>query len=164
MTNLTGKDFANEWMSINADGLIVVKGTHDKGYAWDGCSPKLNFLHLIWGTADGAMDFRTAKPFTYYASMIHDILYQFKKEVPVSRMEADILFAKILRKAGFIWWWLYGFAVIVGGGIYGGWATKKSRKESIMIKSCSWPTTKEEVMEGIVKHQLQDLAARKRVH
>ena len=96
--------------------------------------------------------------------MIHDVLYQFKKEVPVSRMEADLLFIKILRKAGFMWWWLYGFAVIVGGRFYGGWTATKSRSESIVIRTCSWPTTKEEVMEEIIHRQLQDLSAMKKVH
>ena len=162
-TSLSGRSFENEWLRIEDSGLIVVKGSNQRGYAWDGCSPKVNFLHLIWGTADGQLDFRTDKPFTYYASMVHDVLYQFKSEVPVSRKEADILFSKMLRKAGFMWWWLYGFAVRVGGGFYGGWKTTKSGGEVIKIAYCSWPTTDEEVMAMMAGQQLREAGEREQV-
>ncbi|HEY0743011.1 MAG TPA: hypothetical protein VGD40_16190 [Chryseosolibacter sp.] len=76
---------------------------------------------------------------TYYASMIHDAIYQYKKEVPITRMEADFIFAKMLRQAGFMWWWLYGIAVIIGGMFYGRWARQQSQSlMNIKIESCSW--------------------------
>ena len=156
-TSFTGYEFDSDWLRIGKDGLLTVKGSNDRGYAWDGCSPKINLLQITWGTADGMLDFRTAKPLTYYASMIHDALYQYKKDVPVSRREADLLFTKILRDAGFIWWWLYGFAVIVGGSLYGGWKTKQSRTGTLKIVSCSWPTTNNEAMEEISRTQLAAL-------
>src|SRR5687767_14262930 len=80
-TNLTGLTFDNEWLSINKKGWITVKCSNKRGYAWDGCSPKVNFLDFLWGTPDGKLDYRTEKSITYYASMIHDVLYQYKKEV-----------------------------------------------------------------------------------
>ena len=53
-------------LRIATDGTITVK----EGYAWDGCSPKLNVLDLFWvGTPDGAIN--ENKPVTYYASLLN---------------------------------------------------------------------------------------------
>jgi hypothetical protein len=46
-------------------------------YAWDGCSPKLCVWDLLLGTPDGVVDSATKQPKTYYASLVHDALYQF---------------------------------------------------------------------------------------
>jgi hypothetical protein len=137
-TNLFGRSYSAEWLQIDPDGVITVNGANEGGYAWDGCSPKANFLHFIWGTPDGKLDYRTERPMTYYASMIHDALYQYKKEIPISRVEADLLFMKLLRDARFMWWWLYGFAVIVGGMFYGRWKTTVSTRIPIRVETCSW--------------------------
>lgn len=144
-TNITGLTFDNQWLSIKPDGRITVKGNENRGYAWDGCSPKVNFIHLIWGTPDGQLDFRTEKPMTYYASMIHDALYQYKKSVGMSRRDADIIFEEILKESKFMWWWLYGLAVKVGGGFYGKWRVTENQQTKIEILDCSWLPTEEEI-------------------
>lgn len=136
-TNILDRDFENELLRVAPDGRITVKGSSKKGYAWDGCSPKGYFLHFIWGTPDGKMDYRTEKPITYYASMIHDVIYQFKSEVNISRKEADMLFKCILRESGFMWWWFYLMGVRIGGGFFGKWKRKKSQSR-IVIKESSW--------------------------
>src|SRR5712691_2897454 len=60
--------------------LILERGgriTVTQGYAWDGCSPKFCFCDLLFGTPDGVVDTQTGRPKTYYASLVHDALYQF---------------------------------------------------------------------------------------
>jgi hypothetical protein len=71
-------------------GMLVIR----KGYAWDGCSPKLSVLGLFWlGTPDGHIDCDTGKPFTYYASLVHDCLLQYDI---VPRKEADRIFYDLM--------------------------------------------------------------------
>ena len=142
LTNLTGRDFENNWLKIENNGKIIVKGSFSNGYAWDGCSPKWHFVHLIWGTPDGMLDYRTEKPITYYASMIHDVVYQFKKEVDISRKEVDILFKLNLKESKFLWWRVYSIGVKIGGGFYGKWKRKrKDSQNSITIIESSWLET-----------------------
>ncbi|MCK9423698.1 MAG: DUF1353 domain-containing protein [Bacteroidales bacterium] len=137
ITNLYGRPFDSTWLNIDPYGKILVKGSNGNGYAWDGCSPKWNILDITWGTPDGRLDFETEEPMTYYASMIHDALYQYKGDAGISRKEADIIFRLILKEAGFRLWWIYGVAVRLGGGIYGHWKTKTSMP-SIRVTGCSW--------------------------
>lgn len=88
--------FIAEWLQITRDGHITVKA-NEGGYAWDGCTPKWSFLNLaILGTPDGHIDYRTMKPYTYYASLVHDALYQYLDTVPVSKEKIDLLFLKML--------------------------------------------------------------------
>ncbi|MEM1137994.1 MAG: hypothetical protein AAGI07_19320 [Bacteroidota bacterium] len=136
-TNLIGRNFKNEWVEIESDGKIIIKGSSSGGYAWDGCSPKWHFIDLMWGTPDGKLDFRTEKPITYFASMIHDVIYQFKEELDISRKEADIIFKLILNEAGFMWCGLYFFSVRIGGRFYGTWKRKISEKKVALTES-SW--------------------------
>ena len=101
------------WLEIKQDGTITVK----EGYAWDGCSPKFNILDLFWvGTPDGAID--EGKPITYYASLVHDALGQFRKEeeMPFDRKQRDLIFAEMLE--GFIFQGLYYMAVRIFGPLY----------------------------------------------
>ena len=66
--------FNSKWIEIATNGNIKVK----KGYAWDGCSIKWNILDLvIIGTPDGTINIDTMKPKAYYASLVHDALYQY---------------------------------------------------------------------------------------
>lgn len=128
-TNLIGRAFENDWLQVDPDGKIIVKGSFKDGYAWDGCSPKWHCLHLLWGTPDGKLDYRTEKPISYFASMVHDVIYQFKEDVDISRKEADVIFKLTLKEAGFMWCWLYYFGVRIGGTFYGKWKRKKSQKK-----------------------------------
>jgi len=123
-TDLTGVELDNEWLKIEKTGKIKIKGVNKNGYAWDGCSPKFEVLDLLIGTPDGAVNLNTEKPYTYYASMFHDCLYQFKDSVPVSRFQADMIFTKLLKRDKFFWWAVYGFFVFTFGCIYGKWKTK----------------------------------------
>ncbi|HAN19955.1 MAG: hypothetical protein A2X13_10940 [Bacteroidetes bacterium GWC2_33_15] len=123
-TGIYGRVFESDWLKVEADGTITVKGSNGLGYAWDGCSPKFNFLQFTCGTPDGMLVFETCKPITYYASMFHDVLYQYKKEIDITRKETDKLFKENLKKANFIWWWLYYFAVWAFGWIKGKWKVK----------------------------------------
>ena len=76
---LTGVEFDNKWVTIK-ESTITIRA----GYAWDGCSPKITFLGLLnFGTPDGIL--YLGKPWLYYPSLIHDVLCQFKNEIPVSK-------------------------------------------------------------------------------
>ncbi|NVJ45608.1 MAG: DUF1353 domain-containing protein [Cytophagia bacterium] len=118
------------WLKIS-DGVITVKGDYNNGYAWDGCTPKFNALHITWGNFDGKLK-RFGKgnyrPYTYYASMVHDILYQYKRCAPITRKEADLIFFDILNQSGYMWKWVYYYAVRFFGWYFSGWKYK-SRKE-----------------------------------
>ncbi|MES2518383.1 MAG: hypothetical protein V4585_09765 [Bacteroidota bacterium] len=137
ITNIKNRSFNNCWLSIEPDGKITLNGSYEDGYAWDGCSPKVVFLDITWGTPDGKLDWDTEAPITYYASLIHDVLYQFKGDIPISKKEADILFLLNLRKTKFKLAGIYGFAVRVLGGLYGKWKTQKSQSK-INIEEFSW--------------------------
>lgn len=96
-TTLANIEFENPWLSIKSDGKVTVKGTNAKGYAWDGCTPKWNvFDILLIGTPDGRIIINTDKPITYYASLIHDILLQFRSDINISRKESDQIFLEYL--------------------------------------------------------------------
>ncbi|OGX11843.1 MAG: hypothetical protein A2351_01305 [Omnitrophica bacterium RIFOXYB12_FULL_50_7] len=103
-SSITGREFENEWFKLSQDGTVLVKGTTGKGYAWDGCSPKIaKFKDLYFGTPEAVLNFETGQSKTYYASLIHDIFYQFSKEVRsfVKRKEVDGEFYNILKRDGF---------------------------------------------------------------
>lgn len=118
--NLIDREFENSWLTIS-DGVIKIKATIDRPYAWDGCSPKWERYDLIIGTPDGRLDWRTLEPITYYASMIHDVLCQFIncKGFPISRIEADIIFRELLNLSGFKLTKIYYFAVRFYAKLYG---------------------------------------------
>jgi len=136
-TNLVGRGCKYKWLEIEDDGKIIVKGSNPGGYAWDGCSPKWNFIDLIFGTPDGKLDFNTDKQITYFASMIHDALYQYKGEIKLSRKEVDVIFKNNLKRSGFLLSEIYYFFVRLFGGLYGKWKTNKSQKK-IIITEFSW--------------------------
>lgn len=121
--DLKDRYFHSQWMTI-IDGKVIVIGSNKKGYSWDGCSPKFEFLDLILGTPDGRTIQKTNRPITYFASMVHDVIYQHKSEVPISRKEADLLFGRMLKDSGFFWYKVYYLAVRAFGGFYGKWKCK----------------------------------------
>ncbi len=88
--------YSSEWLEISTSGQIRVKA-NDSGYAWDGCTPKWSVFNLfIFGVPDGHVDYRIMKPYTYYASLVHDALYQYLDSVPVSKDKIDLLFLEML--------------------------------------------------------------------
>ena len=101
-TDILGRKFENEWLKVSPDGRMKIKGSHvlpsgKSGYAWDGCSPKFAVLDIVIGTPDGVTDHITEKPKTYYASMVHDALYQFGYQARIKRGEIDKLFHTMLK-------------------------------------------------------------------
>lgn len=88
------------------------------GYAWDGCTPKYALFDILLGIPDGAPSHRTQKPKTYYASLVHDVLYQFLELNPaVPRRVADRIFLELMARDGFAPRRLYYAAVVLFGGL-----------------------------------------------
>lgn len=101
-------------LEIHSNGDVRVLSN----YAWDGCTPKFSILDILVGTPDGVPNERTKKPKTYYASLVHDALYQFLEINPdVSKAKADKIFLELLTRDGFAPRYLYYFAVSVFGGL-----------------------------------------------
>jgi hypothetical protein len=93
---------------IAAEGLITVT----RGYSWDGCTPKFYLLDLVFGTPDGAVYLGTGRPKTYYASLVHDALYQFLPDgLPLSRAQADRCFLILMKESEFVLRHVYYLAV-----------------------------------------------------
>lgn len=109
--NLSGVVTWTEWATIetNMDGSISVNIR--KGYAWDGCTPKVKFYHNVIGTWDGFTNAETLKPKAYYASLLHDVLCQYVKEHNIPRRLCDYAFYYQLKKDKFLLAPLYFVAV-----------------------------------------------------
>ena len=119
-SSITGRKFENEWFSLDQDGTITVKGTHGRGYAWDGCSPKWKWKDIYFGTPEGVLNYETRHSKTYYASLVHDLFYQFNKDLRgiVLRREADRELYNLLKRDDFRFARLYHWAVRSVGWIY----------------------------------------------
>lgn len=105
---------------IEAGGRLTVT----RGYAWNGCSPKICIVDLLLGTPDGAVYGPTGKRKTYFASMVHDALYQFLDAgSPITRAQADDCFFRLMAESEFIWRHLYWLAVWALGRLL--WHGKK---------------------------------------
>lgn len=103
-------------MIFTNTGKITIK----EGYSWDGCTPKISIFDLfIFGTPDGIRNRLTDKPKTYYASLVHDSLYQFLPEMHeshgITRRDADKFFRDILVEHEFAPNWIYWAAVRIFG-------------------------------------------------
>jgi hypothetical protein len=87
-----------------------------EGYAWDGCTPKICVFDVLFGTPDGVVDATTKRPKTYYASLVHDALYQFLLDgLPLQRWQADRCFLHLMTDTGFAPRYLYWLAVRLFG-------------------------------------------------
>ena len=119
-SSIKGRSFENEWFKLGIDGIVTIKGTHYKGYAWDGCSPKLKIKDVYIGTLEAVLNFDTGQSKTYYASLVHDVFYQFSKDVRkfIKRDEVDREFYAILKKDGFRFAKVYYFAVRLFGWLF----------------------------------------------
>ena len=102
---------------LHNDGSFTVKDE----YAWNGCTPKFGFFDILIGTPDGVVHKDTGKPKAYYATMIHDALYQFIPFIPekfkITRKAADRFFLELLERDEFILRWIYWLAVRIFGGL-----------------------------------------------
>ncbi|MBP7216343.1 MAG: hypothetical protein KBA46_03555 [Candidatus Omnitrophica bacterium] len=125
-SSIVGREFENEWFCLRADGLVIVKGTHYKGYAWDGCSPKIKIKDVYLGTLEGVLHFSSGKSKTYVASLIHDVFYQFSKDVGsfVSRKEVDREFFVALTRHEFAFARWYYCGVRLFGWLF--WRIRKN--------------------------------------
>lgn len=121
-SSITGRRFENEWLKLEPDGVITVKGTNDRGYSWDGCSPKWKWKEMYFGTPEAVLNDSTRQSRTYYASLIHDIFYQFSSDLKgiIKRSEADEEFYNILKRDGFRLARLYFWGVRRFGWIWWG--------------------------------------------
>ena len=124
-SSITGCEFKNEWFKLIKDGTVFIKGTNSRGYAWDGCSPKFKIKDWYFGTWEAVLNFETGQSKTYYASLIHDVFYQFAKDIRsfVKRKEVDQEFLSILKRDGLRFAKLYYIFVRLFGWIwwYGWW-------------------------------------------
>jgi hypothetical protein len=109
---------------IEKSGMITVT----RGFSWNGCSPKFCVFDILVGTPDGTVYATTGRPKTYYASLVHDALYQFLPDgLPIRRREADRFFLTLLAESEFAPRWIYWLAVRLAGGVI--WrATRRKRK------------------------------------
>jgi hypothetical protein len=104
----------NRRLEIHPNGDLKVVAR----YAWDGCTPKFKVFDFLIGTPDGAPNNLTKKPKTYYASLVHDALYQFLEINPsVSKLQADKIFRELLSRDGFAPRNIYYFFVVIFGGL-----------------------------------------------
>ena len=115
-----------ERLVLKADGGIIVR----RDYAWDGCTPKFCLLDILWGVPDGAVHRVTNKPKTYYASLVHDALYQFlDDQLPYSRNEADEFFLQLMQETDFTLRGLYYLAVRVFGSLFRWYSMNYGKKK-----------------------------------
>jgi hypothetical protein len=121
--------------------LKLVKGGQIhifSGYAWDGCTPKSCLLDIVFGIPDGVIDSRTGRPKTFYASLVHDALYQFLSEgSPVSRSVADKCFLRLMSDTGFVFRYPYFIAVRIFGGMFRRAMKIKRKTAGRMIREAS---------------------------
>ena len=102
--------------------------TVTRGYAWNGCSPKICFLDLLIGTPDGAVSATTGQPKTYFASMVHDALYQFLRAgSPITRPQADRCFLRLMAASEFSLRNVYWLAVRAFGWLV--WHGKRIKRQ-----------------------------------
>jgi len=102
-SSIKDREFENEWLKLETDGKVIVKGTNKKGYAWDGCSPKIKMKDVYFGTPEAVLNYDKGKSKTYYASLIHDVFYQFSKSVKsfIARKEVNKEFYVMLKEDNF---------------------------------------------------------------
>ncbi len=84
-------------------GVIDMKGnlTIFPRYAWDGCSPTINVLDLVWlGVPDGVVD-GSGKPATWRASLVHDFCLQFRDDLRLSTDDCHAMMLDVMREDGF---------------------------------------------------------------
>ena len=123
VSSYLSKDFSEGCAFIDRSGKRRLE-IHPNGdakvlanYSWDGCTPKFAIWDIVFGTPDGIPNNKTTKPKAYYASLLHDALYQFlDADLPMSRANADRVFLALLTRDGFGPKWVYYAAVRVFGG------------------------------------------------
>ena len=131
-SKLHGISFKNEYLEIICNGPGDVDINVFTNYAWDGCTPKFKAFGVVFGVSDGPINPETGKPQAYYASMLHDVLYDYSREIAKENgcrisdilYVADDIFYDILRRDGFRRARLYYWAV----RRFGHWRVKIRRR------------------------------------
>ncbi len=119
-------------LEVRQDGEIRVLAS----YAWDGCTPKICLFDLLVGVPDGVVDSRTKRPRTYYASLVHDVLYQFLSDgLGIKRRQADHCFLRLMAETKFLWRYPYYWAVRIFGGVfrYIGKRIRKTKGKRVLL-------------------------------
>lgn len=77
---------------------------------------------VYFGTSEAVLNYDTGQSKTYYASMVHDVFYQFSKDVRsfIDRKEVDKEFYNILKRDEFRFAKLYYYCVRALGWIWWG--------------------------------------------
>lgn len=121
-TAIKDRSFKSEWFKLEPDGTITIRGTYKKGYAWDGCSPKIKFKDVYFGTKEAVLNYNTGHSKTYYASLVHDVFYQFSPKLKkfIKRIEVDNEFYSILKRDSFYFAKLYYRVVRCFGWLFWG--------------------------------------------
>ena len=105
-----GIDHTNQWLDIKSDGCVKIKA----GYAWDGCTPKVGVMGLFTiGTPDGRLQYN--RPMTWKASLVHDVLCQYRRELPLTKAAVTQIFKDMLIEVGFPLAKIYAAAVFYFG-------------------------------------------------
>lgn len=94
--HLGGVEFANKWIVISR-GQISIK----KGYAWDGMSPSAKLPLIGWISPPEGKLLPSGFPESYYATLVHDALCQFRKEIHITKDATVLLFRELLMTGGF---------------------------------------------------------------
>lgn len=135
-TDLKTEYFESDWLTIFRDGRLRI----NKDYAWDGCSMKIDVLDLfVVGVPDGVVNIKTMKPKTYYASLVHDALYQYMGYHSITRKQTDQLFRKIMKENNFLLRWIYYSVVRSVGWLFCNKAKKNDGYIFINAKKTMYP-------------------------
>lgn len=93
--HLAGIEFENDWVTIHSSDIAI-----KAGYAWDGCSPCVSVLGLFYlGSPDGAE--HLGLPATYHASLVHDVLCQWRNETRITKAAAVGVFRDLMLEVKF---------------------------------------------------------------
>lgn len=83
---LKGINFNKKYLQI-VDGVLYIP----KRYMWNGNSPKFFIWDIVVGTPDGIDDKALE------ASLVHDALYQYLKDIGIKRSLADKIYLRLLN-------------------------------------------------------------------
>ena len=136
-TPFKGISYIISHLSLNEDGLLDIK----ERYEWNGCSPKIEIFGTVFGTPEGAIPTQKVSLIiertlgtisqsgmvaknrrTFYASLIHDCLYQIAEDHADSldRGAVDKIFLDLLKIFRFRPAKLYYAVVRLLGGLFWG--------------------------------------------
>lgn len=94
--SFVGMSEGKAYMTISPAGILTVF----EGYAWDGATLAPDYAEI------------------YYATLVHDALYQFLPNTPMSRKAIDDIFLKMMQENNFKYAKIYYRAVRWFGGIF----------------------------------------------